>query len=523
MVNNQMAYSNNNINSNYPNVETLPHIKNNSSYFSVGQGCPPDDPERNVLKGANDRANNIGAIAKNLGLDEKCVQTATLHSNQFMHDTKTAAKVGFFAGASNASTITDNTLDTEMMQAGCGALALTANVMMNETANITCNINSTYSSQTQTVNAGATITLRTKPIATAVANEITASITKQQASINAMKFSTLADANNNIEAWERLLDRDERRIANAQAALNDFIRKNPTSSGLFGSNVQFTLKQSIKMSARQTVNEVNHTEIATSVKNIAEAAAFNQITQETGVNALTSDSRQLLQQKITDAVKDQTNNIKRQYTENKMSLTSSGDILIEISGAIYDSNIAANLSSQADLQVNQTISLATSIGKQVATEIISTITANQNIDNENAGMDDMTREQLEGQRDLLEQSGDNQNDFFKNFFDSMKFPDLFTWLWMLPMIIGIVVLLFFPQVANIIAPGPLKYVLAAVLLYFIVAWFIGFWPFGESENHSVQNYGPIQRLSRLAHISKDRKKPRTQKLIPYNYNYPVLQ
>ena len=59
-------------------------------------------------------------------------------------------------------------------------------------------------------------------------------------------------------------------------------------------------------------------------------------------------------------------------------------------------------------------------------------------------------------------------------------------MWFLiPLVIGVVILLFFPEISNVIAPGPLKYVLAVVLMYFILAWFIGLWPFGGKSEKSI--------------------------------------
>ena len=165
-------------------VATLPSIRNNKE-FSIGKGCPNNDPARNARVAANDRANNLSTIAKNVGMTQKCQQMAHTHSDQFMTDSKAAG--GFlFAAAAAANTTTNNSLDNTMMQSGCGAFALTANTMMNETNNITCNINRTFSSQTQTAKVGASINLKTVRPTPEASREAARHITTTQATIAAM-------------------------------------------------------------------------------------------------------------------------------------------------------------------------------------------------------------------------------------------------------------------------------------------------------------------------------------------------
>tara|TARA_B100001287_G_C22672644_1_gene526039 strand:- start:883 stop:2412 length:1530 start_codon:yes stop_codon:yes gene_type:complete len=509
MVNNQMA-------------ETLPAIKANSKengMFGVGKSCPEITPERNVAIAANDKANNLAAIAKNVGMTEKCQQTARTHSEQFMSNTKAAAAV-MIGAAALATTKTNTTLDNEMSQSGCGAFALTANTIMNETNNITCNINETFSSQTQTAVSNASINLTTvRPTPEAI-ETINETVQKMQASINAMSSPErqpprwLAETDKELYRYRLKMMYDN--IANARKTLALYIKQNPTSAGVYGSNITLKLKKSIKMSASQTVSSKAQTNIQSSVKNIAAAVAFNKVSQVAGVNSLDSNSKNFLQQKVTDAVNTQTNNIKSQISQNTMSLNDDGSINMRFSGPIVDSTIFTDLNSQADLQINQVITSAVTIGQQVASEIISDIASHSESTSNNAGLDEMVKQAHDGLAKQIETSDKGQNEFMGGFFDMIG------GLFLIPLIIGVAILLFFPQISNIIAPGPLKYVLVAVLMYFILAWFIGFWPFGNSEKHSVENYGPIQRLERLAHLSKNQK-PRTQKNIPYNYNYPVLQ
>ncbi len=483
-------------------VETLPSIKKSKS-FSIGKGCPNNDPKRNVELAANDKANNLSAIAKNTGMSQKCQQAAHTHSNQFMTNTKAAMAVLLGAGALT-NTTTNNSLDNSMIQSGCGAFALTANTMMTETNNITCNINSTFSSQTQTVKAGTAINLKTvRPTPDAI-KEITEHITKTQADIVAMssaaQMPTMEMAGNDIEAFKYLIKLKDDAIKQANANLALYIKQNPTSAGVFGSKIDLKLSQSIKMSASQSVSTEIYTKIQNSVKNIAAAVAFNKVSQVAGVNALTSNSKQFLQQKVTDAVKNQQNNIKSQISQNTMSLDADGSINMTYAGPIVNSDIIANLSSQAEMQINQVITSAVTIGQQVASEITNKIASTNTSTSKDAGLDEMIKQANEGLAKQIKTADIGQNQFFKGFFSMIGN------IWIVFGIVAVVLLMFFPQITNVFLPGPLKYVLAGVLLYFIAAWFIGLWPFSKSENRD-------NKENDLEYTNEERKKG------PYNTDY----
>tara|TARA_X000001036_G_scaffold150423_1_gene142911 strand:- start:70559 stop:71995 length:1437 start_codon:yes stop_codon:yes gene_type:complete len=475
-------------------VETLPAIKANNS-FVVGKGCPTNDPARNVALASNNKANNLSAIAKNVGMTQKCQQAAHTHSNQFMMNTKAAMVVLIGAGALS-NTTTNNSLDNSMTQSGCGAFALTANTMMNETNNITCNINSTFSSQTQTAKVGASINLKTiRPTPDAI-KEITDHITKSKAIIadmtspkNLPKMGvpegwqaswgppSQADMKNAYDTKMKLIQNS---IDQANESLRLYITQNPTSAGVFGSNINLKLKQSIKMSSSQRVSSEVHTRIQNSVRNIAAAVAFNKVSQVAGVNSLTSNSKQFLQNKVTQAVKNQQNNIKSQISQNTMSLDADGSINMTYAGPIVNSTIIANLSSQAEMQINQVITSAVTIGQQVAAELINKIASTTSADSKDPGLDEMIKQANDGLAKQIEISDAGQNKFFEGFFSMIGN------IWLMLGIAVVAVLMFFPGVAKVIAPGPLKYVLIAVLMYLIFAYFIGFWPFGKSEEEGEE-------------------------------------
>lgn len=431
-------------------------------------------------------------------MTQKCQQAAHTHSNQFMTDSKAALVVLLGAGALT-NTTTNNTLDHDMMQSGCGAFALTANTMMNETNNITCNINSTFSSQTQTAKVGASINLKTVRPTPAAIKEITDHITRSQKIIadmtNAKNLPKMGVPEGWQAAWgppsqaemEKAFDARMKLIqdsidqGNANLAL--YTKQNPTSAGVFGSKINLTLKQSIKMSSSQHVSSEVHTKIQNSVKNIAAAVAFNKVSQTAGVDSLTSNSKQFLQNKVTQAVKNQQNNIKSQISQNTMSLDANGSINMTYAGPIVDSDIVANLSSQADMQINQVITSAVTIGQQIAADITNQIASTNSATSKDAGLDEMIKQANAGLVNQIKAADVGQNKFFKAFFSMIGN------IWLMLGIAAVAVLMFFPEVSNVIAPGPLKYVLAAVLMYLIFAYFIGFWPFGKSEKkHEDEDY-----------------------------------
>jgi len=456
-------------------AETLPAIKGNENY-SVGKGCPSDDTSHLALS-SNDKANNISVIAKNVGLDQKCQQEASLHSDQFMTDTKAQA---FMFGPTIANTTTNNTLDHHMKQEGCGAFSLTANTMMNETNNITCNINSTFSSQTQTAKVGASINITTQPPTPDAITEIINHITVTEQRILSMssvdQMPTMAMAGGDPAIFNRMMDLKQKAIAGARSSLELYMKKFPTSSGLHGSTLNLKLKQDVKMSSSQHVSAAVHTKIQNSVKNIAAAVAFNKINQVAGVDSLTSNSKQFLQNKITNAVNNQTNNIKSQISQNTMSLDEDGSINMKFAGPVVDSTINADLSSQAAMQINQVITSAVTIGQQVAAEITNQISSTNQSDAQDAGLADIIKASNDGLAKQIKVADEGQNKFFSGIFS------MFGNLWLMLGIAAIAVLMFFPQVTKIFPP-PIRFALMALIAVLIVFWFFGIWPFGGGKDN----------------------------------------
>ena len=233
------------------------------------------------------------------------------------------------------------------------------------------------------------------------------------------------------------------------------------------------------MKTVQNVTSDMHAKIQNSVKNIASAVAFNKVSQATGVDSLTSNSKQFLQNKVTNAVNNQTNNIKSQISQSKMHLGADGSINLTFAGPVDGSNIEANLTSQASMQVNQIITSAVTIGASVAADITNDIASTSESDAKDAGLADMIKAANAGLAEQIKTSDAGQNKFFKGFFSMIGN------MWLMLGIAAIAILMFFPQVTKIFPP-PIRFALMGVIAVLILFWWFGIWPFSK-DNFAASN------------------------------------
>jgi hypothetical protein len=162
-----------------------------------------------------------------------------------------------------------------------------------------------------------------------------------------------------------------------------------------------------------------------------------------------------------------------------MGASSDASVLITFYGALELKNVVFDQFAQSRLITQNIISSASNMGKSVAIDLLSDAHSSTHSDKESTGQDKVLKDLLAGQAKLSAENAKGAADMFGKATGFLG--SIMSMMALVPLVIGVVVLLFFPEISNVIAPGPLKYVLAGVLMYFILAWFIGFWPFGKSE------------------------------------------
>lgn len=402
-------------------------------------------------------------IAKSIGMNETCQKASTAFSDQSMTDVDTmAVAVTMFGGgaASNSTTVTNNINESAMQEKGCGSFAVAASTIMNETASISCTLNSTLTGQTTEVNAGARITVKTKRPSQASIALILESTNKQQAQIAAAAMKDVA-----IPSWmatspelaKMKFEMQQKNIANLTKALEKHIEENPTSADLVNSTINARINNKVKLKSEQKITMAHQAKIGDSIKSIAAAAAEQKMSADLGFQAASGNSKQLIQQKVDNIFKSEKQSIDEKITNSFTKAVSSNEILIEIEGAIRESDLNLDMMVQTNVQTSQAVKSGISIGHRVAAELTSEVLGSQEDETKSDGFNDLVKAANDGLANQIKAKGESDAATLGAMGDAMggMFSGMFLMM-LLPLIIILGVLFFAPKLVSGFIPPQLK-------------------------------------------------------------------
>jgi hypothetical protein len=436
----------------------------------------------------DDPNNNLGEIAKKAGLDEKCQKIAKTHTDQFMNETKVAAMFITPFGGGGVAVSNNNAqlkMDNEMMESGCGAFSITANTILASTANISCNFNSTTSGNETVANSSNSISFNTIAPSREVAQDINETIVRMGAQVTeAMQLLQLATKgkNESDEIFELRLQKIQDSIKSLIDAKAQFQKINPTRANVSNSNLNFRIDSSMKVKSEQQMTQTVANALKIEASNVASAVAFNKISQATGVNALSNDTKTLIQNKVNNEMINQTKNINHIINNNKATAGSDNDIYIEIAGSVEGLNLDVGIKSQMDIASQQLVKAAMNIGNTIAASVVAETFAANDLTSTSKGLEDLVKASNDGLAEQLRISNEGSNKFTSSFMG------IFGNIFMIGTLIAIAVVLFIPIVipslANIFPP-PVKYALFAILGYLIFAWFMSWPPYSSPSKRTI--------------------------------------
>ena len=447
---------------------------------------PPADNVKSMIKDKG--ADKMADIAKSIGMDEKCQKKSRTYSDQSMFDTDTmAGAVTVFGGgmASNSTTDTKNINEDEMMESGCGSFAVAASTILNETANISCTLNSSLTGSTTEVNAGARITVRTIRPSIAAINSINATIAKMNGDLT--KVSTTYPPVQHMPpdmAKNALIAHQNIQKTQAET-LQKFIEENPSSADMNETKVTASLKNTVKLKSSQTITSNHKTKMEESIKSIAAAAAEQKMSQDLGFRAGSANSKQIIQQKVDNIFKSEKKNIEEKISTSFTKAVSSNEILIEVQGAINGSELNLDMMVQTNVQTSQAVKSGISIGHRVAAELGAEILTTTDTSSKSAGFDDLVREANEGLAKQIKAKGESDAATMGAMGDAMSgmFSGMFL-IMLLPLLVILGVLFFAPKLVSGFIPPPLKIPLMIGIVVFIVFIVFGAVYSSTSENRT---------------------------------------
>jgi len=424
-------------------------------------GCPPP-PD------LNQKTEDIKRIMDSLGASDKCKSAFSNAVDSSLQKGDAAIAIASFTGVGGGTasfTNSQNKIRENLNKSGCSDVFANVNQQMNSTQSILCEVSNTKSTTSLSQTANASIKIiqgKPTPAMLALRGKVLASLvvpnppTEALASIDKDLYRTA------YENYMRAMEIHKQEI--------DSIMGNVTIE-----NSTFKNSASADMRVVSNMSSVDTTAIAEHFKETAKNAAMQELKNKTGLGANSDSVKSLVANKINNKNQSISDSIKNHLQNITLSAASDASVLIKFYGALTIDGVVFDQDAQGRLITQNIMTSASNLGKSVALDMLSDASSSTKSDKESDGQDKVLEALLQGQVELSKANAEGAANMFKGVTGILgSFA-------MIPIIIGVAVLLFFPQISNVIAPGPLKYILAAVLMYFVLAWFIGFWPFSKSE------------------------------------------
>ncbi len=434
--------------------------------MSSSETCPKTPSTEQKFEPIQNALNAAGA-------NQKCKSVFNNAVDSGMQKVDAAAAVVVFpfggGAASTSYTNAQNNMRESLSKEGCTDLFMNINQQINSTQSILCEVSNAKSTTSLSGSANASIKIiQGKPDAAMLALR-----GKVLASLSVPKQPSDALAS---------VDKDMYKLAYANYMEAIKIHKQEIDS-IMGNvtieNVDFKNKASVDMKLVSDISNISTTAIAAQFKQVAHASAMNELKNKTGLGANSDTVKSIVTNKIANKNQSITDSIKNQISNVKMGASSDASVLITFYGALDLKNVVFDQFAQSRLITQNIISSASNMGKSLAMDMLSDAHSATHSDKESTGEGKVLKQLLDGQVALSKANAAGAANMFGKATGFLS--SIMSMMALVPLVIGVVVLLFFPEISNVIAPGPLKYVLAGVLMYFILAWFIGFWPFGKSE------------------------------------------
>lgn len=330
-----------------------------------------------------DFADKAGELAKSLGADQKCSQSAHIHSNTF-----SASVSGSMLFASAGGQTSTSSMDNKMHQDGCSSIAMQMSQVFTGQNNINCQIKNSTVNTSISLNASSKINIKTAPRT----QQELVSIQKQIEGLNT--------ANANLEAtYYKLVPtltddqtlRLDQHIKEITQANNDLIAKLYKPPEITLNKSQFISESNVNFASSITLNDQTLSKIKADAQSVVSNSAEAKVKNKFGLAALSPNSKNA----ISEITKNVTNNIDQtiQNIVNKTSANydASTGVNIISQGAIHMENVTIQAKSVADITIQTVTTAVSDISDVVVNNFITKHLSKSDVANQVAGSDDLQR------------------------------------------------------------------------------------------------------------------------------------
>ena len=319
-------------------------------------------------------------LAKSTGMNATCVQAAQSSGSSGSVSANIDTPFGSAGGQASYLQYKRN-----MAQSGCGQFALNLSNTMNDVSTINCTIQKNSTEVDAGQISGNSLTYKTLPLTTA---EQTNQSKISQAIITAQTNIMQLAANPNLspQQIQKLTQLNQSAMDTYKIILATYSRDVNITNSTINQTVISHLASGI------SITDAAASTIADKQSTVAQSTAENKLAQDLGVDALSPESKSVIQQNIKNNQYFSNQNV--QDTVNKVKLTqgTNNSISITVPGNINITNSTISQSIAADMVVKALIGNATNAGLQVVSDITSSAVGTIASNGKSAGSDALIKE-----------------------------------------------------------------------------------------------------------------------------------
>lgn len=333
-----------------------------------------------------DFADKAGELAKSLGADQKCSQSAHVHSTTF--SASASGSIGFASAGGQTSM---STMDNKMNEDGCSSIAMQMSQVFTGQNNMNCQIKNSSVNTSISLSAPAEINIKTA-----------SNHTPEEIESRNTQIAALNTANDNLETtYETLLatsnltddqlDRLNQHILEITQTNNDLIAKLNKPPTITLKNSKFISESNVNFASSITLNDQTLSNIKANAQSVVSSSAEAKVKNKFGLAALSPNSKNA----ISEITKNVTNNIDQtiQNIVNKTSANydASTGVNIISQGDIYMENVTIQAKSVADITMQSVTTAVSDISDVVVNNFVTDHLSKSDVANQVAGSDDLQR------------------------------------------------------------------------------------------------------------------------------------
>ena len=312
-----------------------------------------------------------------MGFDQVCKQEASTQSASFAASTKASCPFG-----SVGAQVSGTAMNNQMSQSGCGVFSATITNVQNLQQSRSCIEQNISNTSTVNVNANASIKIGSFPLTESekiAYKEMNDKLMDNQTAI--ILASLQSDLTyEDVEMLNRMFEANEKQIQSWNKIYGRDVN-------IINSTVTSTVSINLK---KINANNIN---LATQIENSFKASTANAaeatLKQTLGVNALSPNAKQLINQNITN------NNV--QITKvltnvmNKSVTSTSGGNVIEIlaHGPVLIKDSVITATTALEIQQEDLNTMSQFIGQSISADIINDVSSKNGMDTTSKGLNDL--------------------------------------------------------------------------------------------------------------------------------------